>query len=98
MALGGVLLLDSGPDFRRPVLRAVRESLRSGAGPAIVVYSHLPCPCGWRGSEERLCSDDDRLVARHRARVERGLDALVPQPGARLVRVPATASLVRGAS
>jgi magnesium chelatase family protein len=78
----GVLFLDEFPEFRRPVLEALRQPLEEGR--VRIVRSHgtldiparfqlvaamNPCPCGYHGDPNRECRCDDALVRRYRARL-----------------------------
>jgi magnesium chelatase family protein len=78
----GVLFLDELPEFRRPVLEAMRQPLEEGeirlvrshgtvALPARfqLVAAMNPCPCGHRGDPSRECRCDDGAVARYAAKL-----------------------------
>jgi magnesium chelatase family protein len=117
LAHRGVLFLDELSEFARPTLEALRQPLEDGRV-AIVRAQHSavyparfaliaatnPCPCGYRGDEERCnCSEAD--LARHRRRLSGplldriDLVAHLERPGSRRPdRVNATASppLLRG--
>lgn len=80
LAHNGVLYLDELGEFRREAIEALREPLDTGR---IVLNKHLftvaypcrvllvasmnPCPCGYRGSQERECICTDRRVRDYRA-------------------------------
>lgn len=64
----GVLFLDELPEFQRPALEALRQPLEEGritigraAGSAtfpsrfMLIAAQNPCPCGYRGDNERRC-------------------------------------------
>jgi len=82
LAHRGVLFLDELPEFRRPVLEALRQPLEEGE--IRIVRSHgsvrlparfqlvaamNPCACGWRGSAARECRCLEPEVARYRAKL-----------------------------
>jgi magnesium chelatase family protein len=82
LAHRGVLFLDELPEFRRPVLEALRQPLEEGE--IRIARSHAsarmparfqlvaamnPCPCGWRGSALRECRCLEPEVARYRAKI-----------------------------
>ena len=82
LAHRGVLFLDELPEFRRPVLEALRQPLEEGE--IRVVRGHgsarLParfqlvgamnaCPCGYAGDSSRECCCDDGQLRRYRARI-----------------------------
>jgi magnesium chelatase family protein len=82
LAHRGVLFLDELPEFRRPVLEALRQPLEEGV--IRIVRSHAmaelparfqlvaamnPCPCGHRGDPSRECSCDDAQVRRYRSKL-----------------------------
>jgi magnesium chelatase family protein len=82
LAHRGVLFLDELPEFRRPVLEALRQPLEEGEIriaraqdtlrlPARfqLVAALNPCPCGWRGSSTRECRCLEPEVARYRAKL-----------------------------
>ncbi len=82
LAHGGVLFLDELPEFRRDVIETLRTTMEQGqvtiararqrvdmpASP-LVVAAMNPCPCGYAGDPERLCSCSPDRVARYRAKV-----------------------------
>ena len=82
LAHRGVLFLDELPEFRRPVLEALRQPLEEGA--IRIVRSHAaaempasfqlvaamnPCPCGYRGDASRECRCDEAQVRRYRGKL-----------------------------
>ena len=82
LAHRGVLFLDELPEFRRPVLEALRQPLEEGEIrlarshgsvrlPARfqLVAAMNPCPCGWRGSAARECRCLEPEIARYRAKL-----------------------------
>jgi magnesium chelatase family protein len=82
LAHRGVLFLDELPEFRRPVLEALRQPLEEGEiriarshGSARLparfqlVAAMNPCPCGWRGSAARECRCLEPEIARYRAKL-----------------------------
>jgi magnesium chelatase family protein len=82
LAHRGVLLLDEAPEFSRPSLEGLRQSLESGvvsidraawAGrlPAHfqMVLTANPCPCGQRAGRGGACSCSPAAVRRYAARL-----------------------------
>ena len=82
LAHRGVLFLDELPEFRRPVLEALRQPLEEGeiriarahGGARLpariqLVAAMNPCPCGWRGVAARECRCLEPEVARYRAKL-----------------------------
>ena len=82
LAHRGVLFLDELPEFRRPVLEALRQPLEEGeirlvrAHGAVrlparfqLIAAMNPCPCGFRGAAGRECRCDDPQVARYLAKL-----------------------------
>jgi magnesium chelatase family protein len=82
LAHRGVLFLDELPEFKRPVLEALRQPLEEGEirlarshGSARLpsrfqlVAAMNPCPCGWRGSAVRECRCLEPELARYRAKL-----------------------------
>ncbi|HTO54447.1 MAG TPA: YifB family Mg chelatase-like AAA ATPase [Myxococcota bacterium] len=82
LAHRGVLFLDELPEFRRPVLEALRQPLEEGEirvarahGSARLparfqlVAAMNPCPCGWRGVSARECVCLEPAVARYRGKL-----------------------------
>ena len=68
LAHNGVLFLDELPEFKKPVLEALREPLEerqvtvsrvSGTltfpSSTILICAMNPCPCGWNGDPDHLC-------------------------------------------
>jgi magnesium chelatase family protein len=77
-ARGGVLFLDDLPSFGSK-LHALAAAL-DGALPGepvglgcLLVAAQQPCPCGWHGETERVCTCTPALVARYRRRVPHAL-------------------------
>lgn len=73
-ARGGVLFLDDLPSFGSK-LHALAAAL-DGALPGepvglgcLLVAAQQPCPCGWHGEAERVCTCTPALIARYRRRV-----------------------------
>jgi magnesium chelatase family protein len=82
LAHNGVLFLDELPEFKRPVLEALREPLEEGAVTIVrartavrfpasfaLVAAMNPCPCGYSGSTVRACVCDLGTVRRYRNRL-----------------------------
>ena len=82
LAHNGVLFLDELPEFKRPVLEAMREPLEDGVVTLVrartcvrfpasfsLVAAMNPCPCGYSGSSLRACTCDLGRVRHYRARV-----------------------------
>lgn len=82
LAHKGVLFLDELPEFQRHVLEALREPLEarniciSRAGRQAVfpadfqlVAAMNPCPCGYAGSADDLCSCTPDIIARYRRKI-----------------------------
>jgi magnesium chelatase family protein len=82
LAHRGVLFLDEMPEFRRPVLEALRQPLEEGEirvvrghGAATLparfqlVGAMNPCPCGYQGDSGRECSCDEGQLRRYRSRL-----------------------------
>ena len=82
LAHRGVLFLDELPEFRRPVLEALRQPLEEGE--IRIARSHgsvrlparfqlvaamNPCPCGWLGSTARDCRCLEPEIARYRTKL-----------------------------
>jgi magnesium chelatase family protein len=79
LAHNGVLFLDEFPEFKRPVLEALREPLEEGVVTIVrartavrfpasfsLVAAMNPCPCGYSGSSARACICDVGAVRRYR--------------------------------
>ena len=78
----GVLFLDELPEFRRDVIETLRTTMEIGevqiarahyrarlpAAP-LVVAAMNPCPCGYAGDPERVCTCSPERVARYRHRI-----------------------------
>jgi magnesium chelatase family protein len=82
LAHRGVLFLDELPEFRRPVLEALRQPLEEGeiriarahGGARLpariqLVAAMNPCPCGWRGVTARECRCLEPEVVRYRGKL-----------------------------
>ncbi|WP_045121254.1 YifB family Mg chelatase-like AAA ATPase [Haliangium ochraceum] len=79
LAHNGVLFLDELPEFGRRAVEALRQPLEDRAVtvgrvqgtvtmPAsfLLVASANPCPCGWLGSRERVCTCGQAKLVRYR--------------------------------
>jgi magnesium chelatase family protein len=82
LAHRGVLLLDEALQFRADALEALRQPMEAGSVSIARVDGALqlparfslliafnPCPCGWRGSEGRLCTCDEGVARRYAGRL-----------------------------
>ena len=82
LAHRGILMLDETLQFRSDALDALREPLEGGSVTIARVDGALtmparftllaafnPCPCGWRGSQQRACSCEDAAARRYLARL-----------------------------
>jgi magnesium chelatase family protein len=82
LAHNGVLFLDEFPEFKRPVLEALREPLEEGVVTIVRARTAVrfpasfalaaamnPCPCGYHGSSVRTCVCDLGAVRRYRNRL-----------------------------
>jgi magnesium chelatase family protein len=82
LAHRGVLFLDELPEFRRPVLEALRQPLEEGEIRVVRAHASVrlparfqlvaamnPCPCGWRGVSARECRCLDAEVTRYRGKL-----------------------------
>jgi magnesium chelatase family protein len=82
LAHNGVLFLDESPEFKRPVLEALRQPLEDGqvtltraSGslryPArfMLVAAMNPCPCGYYGDRTRACVCTVTQIRRYRAKL-----------------------------
>jgi magnesium chelatase family protein len=82
LAHHGVLFLDELPEFKRPVLEALRQPLEdhrvtiaraafSLTYPArfMLVAAMNPCPCGFLGDARHPCTCSPSLIRRYRARL-----------------------------
>lgn len=78
----GILFLDELPEFRREVLEALREPLQEGVitinranGSATfpaqsqVIATLNPCPCGFWGDAERMCTCSGALLEKYRRKL-----------------------------
>lgn len=77
----GVLFLDEMPEFDRPVLEALRQPLEDGLVTVARAHSSLtfpaecmlvgamnPCPCGYRGSDQK-CTCGQSMVERYQGKI-----------------------------
>lgn len=77
-ARGGVLFLDDLPEFgvKLHALAAALDGALPGE-PAglgcLLVAAQQPCPCGWIGEAERVCTCTPALIARYQRRVPQAL-------------------------
>lgn len=82
LAHHGVLFLDEVLEFRRNVLETLREPLEMGKitvsrAQAIITYPARfilvlacnPCPCGYLGDAQRVCTCSPRQVAQYRSKL-----------------------------
>ena len=82
LAHRGVLFLDELPEFRRDVIETLRTTMELGEvriararyrlrfpADALIVAAMNPCPCGYAGDRERLCSCTPDRVDRYRQRI-----------------------------
>ncbi|MEN3186917.1 MAG: YifB family Mg chelatase-like AAA ATPase [Atribacterota bacterium] len=82
LAHHGVLFLDEVLEFRRNVLETLREPLEMGKitvsrAQAIITYPARfilvlacnPCPCGYLGDTQRVCTCSPRQVAQYRSKL-----------------------------
>ncbi len=82
LAHRGVLFLDEFPEFRPPVLDALRAPLEQGVVHVVraraavtfparfqLVAAMNPCPCGYRTSSSGRCTCDDWMVRRYESRI-----------------------------
>ncbi|WP_100551175.1 YifB family Mg chelatase-like AAA ATPase [Caedibacter taeniospiralis] len=82
LAHNGVLFLDELPEFDRRVLEVLREPLESGRivisrASAQVEYpakfqliaAMNPCPCGFLGSQVKLCKDTDAQIKHYQQKL-----------------------------
>ncbi|HWN66603.1 MAG TPA: YifB family Mg chelatase-like AAA ATPase, partial [Haliangium sp.] len=82
LAHNGVLFLDELPEFRREAIESLRQPLEDRTVtvgrvqgtvtmPAsfLLVASANPCPCGWRGSQQRVCTCSPTAMLRYRSRL-----------------------------
>lgn len=84
LAHHGVLFLDELPEFRRATLERAIASWREGAvrtragalpSRPLIVGAMNPCPCGFAGDPERLCSCSSGRIAAYWDRLAPVLDA-----------------------
>jgi magnesium chelatase family protein len=95
LAHRGVLFLDELPEFPRTCVEGLREPLEDGAVTIVraryalhfparfqLLAAMNPCPCGWLGHPERVCTDSPAAVQRYQSRVSGPfldrLDLVVP--------------------
>jgi magnesium chelatase family protein len=82
LAHNGVLFLDELPEFRRQAIESLRQPLEDRmvtvgrvqgtvTMPAsfLLVASANPCPCGWLGSQQRVCTCSPLAMQRYRSRL-----------------------------
>ncbi|MCA9664248.1 MAG: YifB family Mg chelatase-like AAA ATPase [Myxococcales bacterium] len=82
LAHNGVLFLDELPEFQRSALEALRQPLEDRAVSVVrarlavtfparfmLVAAMNPCPCGFRGTEVRVCVCGEQTAMRYRTRV-----------------------------
>jgi magnesium chelatase family protein len=82
LAHRGVLFLDELPEFRPPVLDALRAPLEQGVVHIVrargavtfpakfqLVAAMNPCPCGYRTSSSGRCTCDEWMVRRYTSRI-----------------------------
>jgi magnesium chelatase family protein len=82
LAHNGVLFLDELPEFRRQAIESLRQPLEDRTVtvgrvqgtvtmPAsfLLVASANPCPCGWLGSQQRVCTCSPTATLRYRGRL-----------------------------
>lgn len=82
LAHNGVLFLDELPEFSRQVLEVLREPLenhhisisratRQMEYPANfqLIAAMNPCPCGYLGDDEKVCSDSPDQISRYRNKI-----------------------------
>ena len=82
LAHHGVLFLDEVLEFRRNVLESLREPLEMGKitvsrAQAVVTYPARfilvlacnPCPCGYFGDSQRVCTCSPRQIAQYRSKL-----------------------------
>lgn len=82
LAHHGVLFLDEVLEFRRNVLETLREPLEMGKitvsrAQAIITYPARfilvlacnPCPCGYLGDAQRVCTCSPRQIAQYRSKL-----------------------------
>lgn len=95
LAHRGLLFLDELPEFPRACMEGLREPLEDGAVtivrarfalhyPArfLLMAAMNPCPCGYLGHPERVCTDSPAAVQRYQSRVSgpflERIDLVVP--------------------
>jgi magnesium chelatase family protein len=82
LAHRGVLFLDELPEFPRTCIEGLREPLEDGSVTIVraryalhypagfqLLAAMNPCPCGFLGHPERVCTDSPAAVARYQGRV-----------------------------
>lgn len=82
LAHRGVLFLDELPEFPRSCIEGLREPLEDGAVTIVraryalhypagfqLMAAMNPCPCGFLGHPERVCTDSPAAVQRYQGRV-----------------------------
>jgi magnesium chelatase family protein len=95
LAHRGVLFLDELPEFSRACIEGLREPIEDGAVTLVraryalhyparfqLMATMNPCPCGFLGHPERVCTDSPGAVQRYQGRVSGPfldrLDLVVP--------------------
>jgi magnesium chelatase family protein len=82
LAHRGVLFLDELPEFPRACIEGLREPLEDGTVTIVraryalyyparfqLMAAMNPCPCGFLGHPERVCTDSPAAVSRYQGRV-----------------------------
>lgn len=82
LAHHGVLFLDEFPEFRRPVLEALREPLEERQvtisrangtltfpSSIILICAMNPCPCGWYGDKDHQCHCSTQSIERYTRKI-----------------------------
>lgn len=74
----GILFLDELPEFRKSTLEVLRQPMEDGEvciarahatltfpSRMILICAMNPCPCGWQGDKERICSCTQRDIRKY---------------------------------
>ncbi len=82
LAHRGILFLDELPEFPRACIEGLREPLEEGSVTIVraryalrfpadfqLMATMNPCPCGWLGHPQRVCTDSPAAVRRYQGRV-----------------------------